>query len=107
MAITYTWHFGPIKGRNRDGLAGVAEVVHWKVTAEDSESGLSDIGRGMTNLLPPDPDNFTALGNADQATRRTWVLAAEPNLITETEALLEASLSELAERQSANGFRID
>ncbi len=107
MAITFNWKFGPLEGRNKSGMSGVVETVHWRVDATDEASGLTDWAIGTVSLPEPDPDTFTALDAADQAVRRGWVLAADPDLIASNEATLTRRLQERIEAASSEAFCCD
>ena len=107
MTITVSWNFGPLEGRNKSGLSGVVETVHWRVDATDEVSGLTDWAIGTVSLPDPDPDTFTALDAADQAVRRGWVEAAEPELIASTEAALTARLQGLIVAAASEAFCCD
>ncbi len=107
MPITFNWKFGPLEGRNKSGMFGVVETVHWRVDATDEASGLTDWAIGTVSLPEPDPDTFTALDAADQAVRRGWVEAAEPELIATTEAALTGRLQALIEAAASEAFHCD
>ncbi len=107
MSINFNWNFGPLEGRNKSGLAGVVETVHWQVDATDEASGLTERAIGTVGLADPDPDTFKALDSADQTVRRGWVEAAEPELIATTEAVLTGRLQALIEAAASEAFCCD
>ncbi|WP_339745536.1 hypothetical protein [uncultured Maricaulis sp.] len=108
MANEHEWNFGPVDGKNKDGLIGVVTAVHWQlVVTDEDENTVRHIG--VQTLGEPDPGNFEARLQVPGATpeevqtqRRGWL---GEDFISQRETAIDLALAAQLEAEEAQVFR--
>jgi hypothetical protein len=74
MAFSFRWTIENVTGYpQRNGLNEVVATVSWQLEVRQISDGSIHMKRGTTNLLDPDPDNFTDYLELDPEEILSWV----------------------------------
>lgn len=106
MSIEFDWNFGPVDVIDEGDNASVAKVIHWQCVGTDTVNEVDPVRHIGTISLGEPGEAFEAMiaygeeGCHEQ--RLAWVNAADQNLVADTEATIEANLSERVIAAAAN-----